>query len=153
MRDSVKLACPHCSYSALCGLGAMIDWLRRARMARRDIEPDADVLGELFRAAAGKFACPQCGGVGMAVGDADAEDDEAWGMARRCDGCGQPIDRERLEALPEARLCMACQAGDERGDSGGPHEYCQHCGEVMVTRPSRGPGVTRYRTVCPSCRR
>ncbi len=27
-----------------------------------------------------------------------------------CDSCGQPIDPERLEALPQASLCMNCKA-------------------------------------------
>jgi hypothetical protein len=131
----------------------MIDWLRRARMVRKGIEPDAELLGELFRSAAGKFACPECGEIGMTVRAPDDGDDESWGMARRCEGCGQPIDRERLEALPDTRLCTACQAGDEQGAAGGPAEYCERCGNIMVTRPTRGAGVTRYVTVCPICAR
>lgn len=27
-----------------------------------------------------------------------------------CDNCGQPIDPERLEALPQANLCLKCKA-------------------------------------------
>jgi len=35
-----------------------------------------------------------------------------------CDSCGQPIDPERLEAIPEASLCIECksqQAKNARG--------------------------------------
>ncbi len=32
-----------------------------------------------------------------------------------CDGCGQPIARERLEALPQASLCVNCKAKDAKG--------------------------------------
>ncbi len=35
-----------------------------------------------------------------------------------CESCGQPIDPERLEALPQARRCMSCktqQAKDAKG--------------------------------------
>ena len=32
-----------------------------------------------------------------------------------CDVCGQPIDPERLEALPQANLCMNCKARNEKG--------------------------------------
>ena len=35
-----------------------------------------------------------------------------------CDSCGQPIDPERLEAIPEASLCIKCksqQAKNARG--------------------------------------
>ena len=27
-----------------------------------------------------------------------------------CESCGQPIDPARLEALPQAKLCMSCKA-------------------------------------------
>jgi RNA polymerase-binding protein DksA len=35
-----------------------------------------------------------------------------------CDSCGQPIDLTRLQALPQANLCLSCkarQAKDEKG--------------------------------------
>jgi len=28
-----------------------------------------------------------------------------------CDNCGQPIDPARLEALPQASLCLSCKVG------------------------------------------
>ena len=37
-----------------------------------------------------------------------------------CDSCGQPIDPARLEALPQAKLCMSCksqQAKDAKSKS------------------------------------
>ena len=34
-----------------------------------------------------------------------------------CDNCGQPIDPARLEALPQAHLCVGCKA---KGEQGGP---------------------------------
>ena len=33
--------------------------------------------------------------------------DETYGL---CDNCGKPIDPARLEALPQASLCMNCKA-------------------------------------------
>lgn len=33
----------------------------------------------------------------------------------RCEGCGQPIHPRRLQARPHARLCIDCQAKQERG--------------------------------------
>ena len=30
-----------------------------------------------------------------------------------CEGCGQPINPERLEIFPEATLCVACQSKKE----------------------------------------
>lgn len=32
------------------------------------------------------------------------------GTYGKCDSCGQPIDPERLEALPQASLCLNCKA-------------------------------------------
>ncbi len=31
-----------------------------------------------------------------------------------CENCGQAIERDRLEALPYATLCMDCKRGEER---------------------------------------
>ncbi|MBA7680982.1 RNA polymerase-binding transcription factor DksA [subsurface metagenome] len=32
-----------------------------------------------------------------------------------CDSCGQPIAADRLEALPQASLCVACKAKNIKG--------------------------------------
>jgi len=32
-----------------------------------------------------------------------------------CDNCGQPIDPARLEALPQASLCLNCKAKNAKG--------------------------------------
>jgi DnaK suppressor protein len=31
-----------------------------------------------------------------------------------CESCGQPIDIDRLEALPQATLCMSCKAAQAK---------------------------------------
>ena len=35
-----------------------------------------------------------------------------------CDSCGQPIDPERLEAIPEASLCIQCKAQQAKNAKG-----------------------------------
>ena len=35
-----------------------------------------------------------------------------------CDCCGQPISEERLEALPQASLCLNCKAKHAKGKAG-----------------------------------
>jgi len=35
-----------------------------------------------------------------------------------CDNCGQPIDPARLEALPQANLCVSCKAGQAKDAKG-----------------------------------
>jgi RNA polymerase-binding transcription factor DksA len=42
-------------------------------------------------------------------------DDESYGV---CDACGQPIDSARLQALPQASLCMACKTCQEHAGHG-----------------------------------
>ena len=41
-------------------------------------------------------------------------DDGTYGL---CDNCGQPINRARLEALPQANLCLNCKVLQERRKS------------------------------------
>jgi hypothetical protein len=129
----------------------MVDWLRRVKMARHRVAPEPELLGELFRAAAVRLVCPKCASVGLSVGAADEGDDEAWDMARKCEACERPIARERLEALPDARLCMECQRKADAGEPLAPAEYCPRCGSVMTLRQSRR-GVTRYVMACPKCK-
>ena len=42
-------------------------------------------------------------------------DDGTYGL---CDDCGQPIDPARLEALPQANLCVSCKEKNAKGKSG-----------------------------------
>lgn len=42
-------------------------------------------------------------------------DDGTYGL---CEACGARIDRARLEALPQARYCLECQARHEHGGHG-----------------------------------
>ena len=42
-------------------------------------------------------------------------DEETYGF---CDHCGQPIDPARLEALPQASLCMDCKAQQAKNAKG-----------------------------------
>jgi predicted RNA-binding Zn-ribbon protein involved in translation (DUF1610 family) len=153
MERFTVLACPKCDWRSECSPAAALDWLRQAKMVRRDTAPEADLLGELLRAAGPKLNCPRCGGAGLDARPAADENDEDWGMARPCQTCGKPIARERLEVFPDVRLCVACQAAFDRGEPSGPAQYCPRCGNVMQLGQSRSPGVTRYVLTCPKCRR
>jgi RNA polymerase-binding transcription factor DksA len=157
MPTTLELACPACQWTEVCGPGAMLGWLRSVKMARRDTEPDPELIAELFRSAVDRFECPECHAKGLIAlasqADAEEQDDEAWGMARICQGCQRPIPRERLEVFPNTRLCVDCQAKDDRGEQGGAAEYCPRCGNVMVLRQSSGAGLARYKMTCPSCRK
>jgi predicted RNA-binding Zn-ribbon protein involved in translation (DUF1610 family) len=153
MTLQAELSCPQCSWSNGCGPTAMLDWLRGVKMVRRDAAPEEDLLGELFRSAAAKFTCPKCGRVGLVARDAPPENDEEWGMARACQACRRPIARGRLEAFPDATLCVECQGKVERGEDSGPAEYCPRCGNIMRLKQTRSSGVTRYVLACSQCRK
>ncbi len=43
--------------------------------------------------------------------------EDAAAVDGRCNDCGGPIGAERLEALPSATRCVACQATWEQGAS------------------------------------
>jgi len=42
-------------------------------------------------------------------------EDGTYGL---CDSCGQPIDPARLEALPQASLCLSCKARQAKNAKG-----------------------------------
>lgn len=151
-----RLQCPRCEFAAVCGLSEMLRWVQTAGMMRRSKEPEPAVIEELFHQSAGRFCCPDCGHAGLVVEDAeDDESDDAWGMARKCAGCGQPIAAERLKIFPDTKLCAACQRGadaSESSDSAVP-EYCPRCGSIMILRQVRSGGVARYAMACPDCGR
>ena len=42
-------------------------------------------------------------------------EDETYGL---CESCGQPIDPARLEALPQATLCMTCKTTQAKNAKG-----------------------------------
>jgi RNA polymerase-binding transcription factor DksA len=35
-----------------------------------------------------------------------------------CDSCGRPIEQARLEAIPQASLCLSCKASQEKDAKG-----------------------------------
>lgn len=131
----------------------MIDWLLRHRLIKQTSDIDADLLTELFRTSADRFACPQCGNVGLVASPSEPLDDEAWGEARKCESCSAAIPTERLEVFPDTRLCVVCQNRDDRGEQMGPAEYCPRCGSIMELAQSRGTGITRYVLTCRACAR
>ncbi len=125
-------------------------------MLRREPDPDEEVVAALLVEAAPRMTCPLCKEKRLhakATEDADAED---WQAAVLCEICREPIDPERLEAIPDTKRCTACQGKTERGqlDVIEP-DYCPNCGALIEVRVSRGGGITRYKRVCtgePPCR-
>lgn len=150
----VEFACPDCDWLQVAGRDEMHRALVQAKLAKPGYIPDPELLTELLATAAPRLPCGGCGRPGIIIRPC-AEDDEAqWEWAPVCELCKKPIPPERLEAIPDARTCVACQQKDERGEAA-EVEYCPSCGSLMAYRTSRERGVTRYVLVCtayPKCR-
>ncbi len=124
--------------------------LRLIGQLRRDKEPDDAIVAALLAESAPLMTCPTCKAIGLSVSEADDVDDQDdWQAAILCEICRQPIDPERLVALPSTRRCTECQQKDEAGTL--PEEdpeFCKRCGSLVELRVSRGSGITRYKRFC-----
>jgi phage/conjugal plasmid C-4 type zinc finger TraR family protein len=47
-----------------------------------------------------------------------AKPTKSWAGVGCCSGCGDPIDAERLAALPGVKRCLQCQEARERRERG-----------------------------------
>ncbi len=76
-------------------------------------EEEATETTELeTRIALEKRILDQLAEVGHALGKFE---NETYGL---CESCGQPIDPARLEALPQATLCMSCKSTQAKNAKG-----------------------------------
>jgi RNA polymerase-binding transcription factor DksA len=153
---SYELVCRRCHWRTVCGRDDAIARLRLLGLLRREPDPDATTLAELFVDAATRMTCPICREKALAAAPVDDSDAEDWQAAVLCEVCRAPIPPERLEAIPGTKRCASCQGKAESGaDLTSEPEYCPHCGAIMDLRVSRGSGITHYRRVCtgiPPCR-
>ena len=147
-QDRLVLVCPDCSNVEQCGYSQMLARLQQVGVLRRTTDPEPDLVCELFESTVARFACANCGQVGLTAREA-SDDWEGSSLGRRCEVCGQSIPTERLEVFPDTKLCATCQRKDETG-ADVTAEYCPRCGEVMTMRlDSRG--TSRYVMACPKC--
>lgn len=114
---------------------------------------ELEILYEVFRASASQFTCPECGRTGLSAANA-VEGVGDWPGTPTCLKCGRPIARERLEAVPQTRVCAACQQDAERGIQKEDKAYCPRCGAPMEVRAVPQGNRTRYVLGCsanPPC--
>ena len=155
---SFELSCDSCGWRTVSGRADAIARLRLIGTLRREAEPADDLLAELFVDGAERMTCPLCKRIGLQATPADADDADGgdWQAAVLCEICRQPIAVERLEALPGARRCVACQGKSEvAGGQNEEPEFCPNCGSLVELRVSKGASITRYRRFCtgdPPCR-
>lgn len=151
MEPTWEARCRNCRATFVLDLARRIEWLRRIGRLRQEAKPSVELVDELFRISREQFHCPDCGAASLDYEQVAGDDDEAWGQARRCDDCGAAIPRERVELFPATRLCVTCQARDERGEAPREVDYCPRCGAVMTLAQAGGAGLTRYRLICRAC--
>lgn len=150
-RFCFELQCPACGRRELLDNEVAVARLRSIGKLRRTSKPEFELVAELLNASAGALTCTDCGHVGLNAQTAEIGDD--WPAARLCSVCGKAIPPERLELLPDATRCAACQQSHEAGGDLEQPEYCPRCGAIMVLRQARGSGLARYEMVCGECRR
>ena len=153
---SYELLCGRCGWRTVCGREDAVARLRLIGLLRREPDPEDDTVAVLFVDAAPRMTCPLCKEKRLLARAADDTDDGDWQTAVLCEVCRAPIPPERLEAVPGAKRCAACQEQAELGALEPPEpEYCPQCGAFVEIRMSRGAGITRYKRFCtgnPPCR-
>lgn len=153
---SYELTCANCGWRTVCGRDDAIARLRILGLLRREPDPDEDVVAELLVDAAPRMTCPLCKEKRLSARPSVDEAEDDWQAAVLCELCREPIDPERLEAIPGTKRCAECQGKSERGQLAEYEaDYCPNCGALVEVRVSRGGGITRYKRVCtgdPPCR-
>ena len=155
---SFELTCRGCGWRTVCGTDDVANRLRLVGMLRREKDPTEELLAELFVHTAPQMTCPLCKEKKLVAAPAEPSDEDwdDWEAARLCEVCRQPIPPERVDALPDTKRCVACQALAEAGELNEDEpEFCPKCGALVELRVSRGTGITRYRRFCtgsPPCR-
>ncbi len=153
---SYDLNCHRCGWRTVCGPADAAARLRLLGLLRREPDPQDELLAVLLVEAAPRMTCPICKEKALAASPTEAGDDDDWQAAVLCEVCRAPIPPERLEAVPGARRCTACQGKAETGQLVEDEpEYCPQCGALVELRVSRGSGLTRYKRFCtgsPPCR-
>ncbi len=141
--------CDDCGWRGVEGSAGIANRLRSLGLLKREKQPDDELLEQLLPGAAEKIACPECGAVGLRIADGEPDDEDDWQAAVLCEGCRKPIPPERLEALPGARRCVACQSVSETDpESEWEPEFCPRCGALVELRVSGAGGLTRYKRFC-----
>jgi hypothetical protein len=155
---SYELTCRQCGWRTVCGRDDAVARLRIIGLLRREREPEEDLVEALFVEAAPQMTCPICKEKSLFARPLQdlAEEPGDWQAAVLCDVCREPIDPERLEAIPGMKRCAKCATKAESGQlSEIEPDFCPNCGALVEVRVSRGSGITRYKRVCtgePPCR-
>ena len=149
------LTCTACRRSVAAPLVRQIELLKSRGRLLREKNPDAQLVHQLLLLELPNLQCEFCSHQGLVFTegndpDDDGLDDEQWGEARRCVGCGIAIDPERLEILPNTFQCTACSASG-RTSREDQREFCSRCGSEMKLTKRTGRGLAGYVMKCTGC--
>lgn len=144
------LQCRSCGTQRRCTQEQMLAMLHAHGMLRREPNPRADLMSELFRSIVDHIACDSCGRRGTT---APSDGMDEWLDEIYCEGCQTIIAPERLEVFPDTTLCPQCQSKREAGDDIYREvDYCPSCGgELRLTRNSAASRQAKYRLQCSHC--
>lgn len=149
-----RLRCSACAHVTVIDFDEAVSRLRQHGHFRRADADSAEVVLALLELVAASWSCDRCPSNGLAVTRdhrlAACEEESAWENSRPCAKCRRSIAPERLEALPNATLCIACETGSRDANHEEP-SFCTRCGARMEVARSRRAGPTRYILECPIC--
>lgn len=143
-----RVQCSACGWQRVFGPEEMLQLLRGQGKLRRETQPASELIRQLFDTVLPQSECPDCRHRGLTQQPLD-DSAAAWGDARRCELCRNPIPAERLEVFPRATRCASCQ--DRPSGPSGADDFCPRCGGVLKVRASNSAGIARYITACPDC--
>src|SRR5689334_624465 len=126
-----ELTCTHCGWRTISGLEDAVARLRLIGQLRRDKEPDEEMVAELFVDSAPRMTCPLCKERALRAQPASDDDADEWQAAVLCEICREPIDPERLEAIPGTKRCAGCQGKAENGQLADEPDFCPNCGALV----------------------
>lgn len=130
---SVLVECANCGHEALVDQSPLLAGKAQARI----------------EAALPTLVCKRCGSRNAKLVQATKKE----GCCERCETCGCAIPPARLEALPNANLCVTCQEQAEGEPEG--LGRCPRCGCDLVMRLRKRGGIGSYFVGCvafPGCR-
>ncbi len=158
LANLLEIHCDACGHRETLDRALRLRWLQKAGHLRRVSDPESPLIDELFRHQLQNIACPECQqrplqAKPVAMRSTQDNDWSDWGMNRLCGQCRKPIPQERLEAIPEAKLCFECQTAETcaAACTSLSDTSCPRCGAWM-RYATQTIGSTSYRLVCPNCK-
>ena len=142
-----QITCQSCDEQRVENVITMHQQLSALGKLTKQVEPDLEILLELFRITPETATCDACGKTSVSIAPLADEFDDL--SPRRCVLCNAIIATERLEVLPHVETCTPCSANPN-----GPltsSDFCSLCGDLVSVESTRRRGITQYISRCNGC--